>query len=147
MVDDQRPARRRKQGGPEDERSQARERALTILYEAQSKRITPSEALAALVIRPDAFTDRLVRGVETGTEHSDSLISAHAHNWSIDRMPVLDVCILRIALYELASEPETPTAVIINEAVELAKRFSTDDSGRFINGMLSTLAPLVRSPG
>ena len=141
MADD-----RRARGGQrrEDHRSDARERALTLLYEAQSKQIKPSEALSALVLRPDAFTTRLVEGVEQETERFDSLIRDHAHGWTLERMPVLDVCVLRIALFELAHEPETPTAVIINEAVELAKRFSTDDSGRFVNGMLSALAPQLR---
>lgn len=129
----------------DDERSEARERALTILYEAHSKRIAPSEALAALVIGPDAFTSRLVLGVDAESERFDVLIREHSKNWSLERMPVLDVTILRIALFELSSEADTPTAVIINEAVELAKRFSTDDSGKFVNGMLSAIAPQLRA--
>ncbi|MEI7993164.1 MAG: transcription antitermination factor NusB [Actinomycetota bacterium] len=129
----------------DDERSDARERALTILYEAHSKRIAPSEALGALVIGPDVFTSRLVLGVEAESERFDALIREHSKNWSLERMPVLDVTILRIALFELSSEADTPTAVIINEAVELAKRFSTDDSGKFVNGMLSAIAPQLRA--
>jgi N utilization substance protein B len=129
----------------DDERSEARERALTILYEAHSKRIAPSEALDALVIGADAFTSRLVLGVEAESERFDALIREHSKNWSLERMPVLDVTILRIALFELSSEADTPTAVIINEAVELAKRFSTDDSGKFVNGMLSAIAPQLRA--
>jgi len=144
MTDQSGGSPRRRKPHRQNERSDARERALTILYEAQSKRITPSEALAALVIRPDEFTVRIVQGVEASTERFDALISEHSRNWSIDRMPMLDVSILRIALYELSSEPDIPTAVIINEAVELAKRFSTDDSSRFVNGMLSSIAPLLR---
>ena len=145
MADDRRARGSQRDGQRrEDHRSDARERALTLLYEAQSKQITPSAALAALVLRPDAFTVRLVEGVEQETERYDSLIREHARGWTLERMPVLDVCVLRIALFELAHEPETPTAVIINEAVELAKRFSTDDSGRFVNGMLSALAPHLR---
>lgn len=122
----------------DDERSQARERALSILYEAQSKGITPSEVVAALPLRPDALTLRLVLGVEEHQIHLDAVIQAHAKNWTIDRMPLLDVSIMRIAAFELEHEAGTPTAVIINEAVELAKRFSTDDSGRFVNGLLSS---------
>ncbi|CAB4698349.1 MAG: transcription antitermination factor NusB [Actinobacteria bacterium] len=129
----------------DDERSEARERALTILYEAHSKRIAPNEALAALVIRPDAFTSRLVLGVDAESERFDALIREHSKNWSLERMPVLDVTILRLALFELSSESDTPTAVIMNEAVELAKRFSTDDSGKFVNGMLSAIAPQLRA--
>jgi len=146
MPDDQVGARGRKpRPRREDERSEARERALTILYEAHSKRIAPSEALSALVIRPDAFTSRLVLGVEAESERFDVLIREHSKNWSLERMPVLDVTILRVALFELSSEADTPTAVIINEAVELAKRFSTDDSGKFVNGMLSAIAPQLRA--
>lgn len=144
MADQPQPGRRRGSAHREDDRSDARERALTILYEAQSKQIGPGEALAGLVIKPDEFTARLVRGVEANTPRFDELIAQHARNWTIERMPVLDVSILRLAMYELAEEPGTPTAVIINEAVELAKRFSTDDSSRFVNGLLSAVAPLLR---
>lgn len=144
MPDQPRRAPKRSRVPRENARTDARERALTILYEAHTKRIKPSEALAALVIRPDQFTEELVRGVEANSERFDALIGEHAKNWSIDRMPILDVSILRIALFELAAESETPTAVIINEAVELAKRFSTDDSSRFVNGMLSAIAPQLR---
>lgn len=138
------PGKRRPQPKRENDRSDARERALTILYEAQSKQISPSDALAALVLRPDEFTTRLVRGVEAHGARYDGLIREHAKNWTLERMPVLDVSILRLAMFELAEEPETPVAVIINEAVELAKRFSTDDSGKFVNGMLSAVAPHLR---
>ena len=76
----------------------------------------------------------------------DELIVAHARNWSLERMPAIDRNLLRLALYELKDRPEVPVAVVIDEAVELAKRFSTDDSGRFVNGMLSAIAPKLR-PG
>jgi len=128
----------------DDERSQARERALSILYEAQSKGVAPSEVVAALPLRPDAFTLRLVLGVQEHQARLDSVIQSHAKNWTIERMPLLDVSIMRIAAFELEHEPETPTAVIINEAVELAKRFSTDDSGRFVNGLLSSAVVELR---
>lgn len=138
------PGARRPQPRGENARSDARERALTILYEAHSKQISPSSALDSLVLRPDEFTSRLVHGVEEHRTRFDDLIREHAKNWTIERMPVLDVSILRLAMFELAEEPETPVAVIINEAVELAKRFSTDDSGKFVNGMLSAVAPHLR---
>ena len=63
---------------------------------------------------------------------------------AFERMPVLDVNILRLAMFELGYRPDVPVAVVIDEAVELAKRFSTDDSGRFVNGVLSAVAPLLR---
>jgi len=74
----------------------------------------------------------------------DELIAAHARNWSLARMPAIDRNLLRLALYELKDRPDVPVAVVIDEAVELAKRFSTDDSGRFVNGMLSAIAPKLR---
>jgi N utilization substance protein B len=135
--------RRRRLAG-EDERSDARERALTILYEAHNKGLTPRAAVAEHVIHPDHLTVELLEGVEDHQAELDAIISAHARNWTIERMPVLDVNILRLALFELGYRPEVPTAVVIDEAVELAKRFSTDDSGRFVNGMLSAVAPQLR---
>lgn len=128
----------------EDERSDARERSLTILYEAHTKGLTPREAVAAHVIRPDELTLEILEGIEDHREELDALITDHARNWSIERMPILDVNILRIGLFELTYRPDVPTAVIIDEAVKLAKRFSTDDSGKFVNGMLSNMLPLLR---
>jgi N utilization substance protein B len=129
-----------------DVRSEAREAALTVLYEAQAKDVSPRAAVAAHVLKPDELTALLVEGVEDHHDELDELIRDHARNWTIERMPVIDVNILRIALFELAYRDDVPTAVIIDEAVELAKRFSTDDSGKFVNGMLSTIAPKLRPP-
>ena len=139
------PGRRSGRAAGEDERSDARERALTILYEANAKGLTPREAAATHVLAPDEMTMRLLEGVEDHHDELDALIRDHARNWSLERMPILDVNILRIALFELAHRRDVPTAVVIDEAVELAKRFSTDDSGRFVNGMLAHIAPLLRS--
>ena len=88
----------------------------------------------------------LVEGVEDHRAELDALIVGHARNWSLERMPAIDRNVLRLALYELKDRPDVPVAVVIDEAVELAKRFSTDDSGRFVNGMLSAIAPKLR-PG
>jgi len=86
----------------------------------------------------------LVFGVSDNRAALDELISTHSTGWSIERMPDLDRNILRIATFELMQREETPTAVILDEAVELAKRFSTDDSGRFVNGVLAAIAARVR---
>ena len=75
------------------------------------------------------------------------MISENAKGWPLDRMPALDRAILRLAIWELTDRPDVPTAVVIDEAVELAKRFSTDDSGRFVNGVLATIARSVRPGG
>jgi N utilization substance protein B len=127
-----------------DERSDARERALYLLYEAQAKGIDPSATLDLQVIEPDELTQLLVRGVSEHAEAIDAHIAGRAQGWTLKRMPVLDLNIMRLAAYELAHRPEVPTAVVLNEAVELAKRYSTDDSGRFVNGVLAAIAADVR---
>jgi N utilization substance protein B len=128
----------------EDPRSDARERALSLLYEAESKGERPREVLAALPVPPAPLVVTLVEGVEDHRAELDALIEGHARNWSLDRMPAIDRNVLRLALYELKDRPDVPVPVVIDEAVELAKRFSTDDSGRFVNGMLSAIAPKLR---
>lgn len=129
-----------------DERSDARERALYLLYEAHSKGITPTDALALQVLEPDELTTLLVTGVEQHRDRLDAAIAATSRGWTLERMPVLDLSVLRLASFELAERPEVPVAVVLDEAVELAKRFSTDDSGRFVNGVLSALKDELRQP-
>jgi N utilization substance protein B len=131
-------------GDRHDRRSDARERALYALYEASVKGIEPSEVLAAQVIPPDELTTLLVTGVAAHRERLDAAIDATSKGWALDRMPVLDLNVLRLAAFELAERPDVPVAVVIDEAVDLVKRFSTDDSGRFVNGVLSALAPELR---
>lgn len=128
-----------------DERSDARERALYLLYEAHSKGIDPADTIDLQVVEPDSLTQELVTGVGRDVERLDVLIAAKAKGWTLARMPVLDLSVMRLAVYELLDRPHVPTAVILNEAVELAKRFSTDDSGRFVNGVLAAVAADVRS--
>lgn len=127
-----------------DDRSDARERALYLLYEAYSKGISPADALALQVLEPDALTVTLVTGVGTHEAELDAAIAARAKGWTLARMPVLDLNVLRLGAFELAHRPDVPVAVAIDEAVELAKRFSTDDSGRFVNGVLSALVADLR---
>jgi N utilization substance protein B len=127
-----------------DERSDARERALYLLYEAHSKGIAPVDTIDLQVIEPDELTQELVRGVGEHIERLDRMIEARAKGWTLARMPVLDLSVMRLGAYELLERPHVPTAVVLNEAVELAKRFSTDDSGRFVNGVLAAIAADVR---
>lgn len=127
-----------------DERSDARERALYLLYEAHSKGIAPVDALALQVLEPDDLTVELVSGVGEHRDRLDAAIAHRAKGWTLERMPVIDLNVLRIASYELAERPDVPVAVVLDEAVELAKRFSTDDSGRFVNGVLSALVDDLR---
>lgn len=127
-----------------DARSDARERSLHILYEAHAKGLTGTQILDAQVLAVEESVEELVRGVDGVAEQADDIISENAIGWTLARMPVIDIIILRLAIYELISRSEVPTAVVLNEAVELAKTFSTDESGRFVNGILSTIAKKVR---
>ena len=124
--------------------TQARERALTLLYEAEVKGISPREVHENQIVDPEPLTILLVEGVADDGDLIDGLISANSRGWTIERMPALDRAVLRLSITELRKRPEVPVAVIIDEAVSLAKRFSTDDSGRFVNGMLSTIARGLR---
>lgn len=113
-----------------------------MLYQADLRGRRASTLLAELRNSdepPAAFTTGLVEGVETHRDDLDALIRAYARDWTLERMPVLDRNILRLGLYEL-HHTDVPPAVAINEAVELAKELSTDDSGRYVNGILSRAA-------
>jgi N utilization substance protein B len=125
-------------------RREARERALSLLYEADAKACPPDEVLADLPVPPDEFAADLVAGVGTHLGEIDDRIRRFARGWALERMPVVDRTVLRMAIYELLHRPDVPTGAVISEAVELAKRYSTDDSGRFVNGMLSSIAEEVR---
>jgi N utilization substance protein B len=125
-------------------RREARERALELLYEADAKGITPDAVMIDLPVAPDEFASDVVRGVGEHLAEVDDLLRRFAKGWTLERMPVIDRTLLRMATYELGHRPDVPTASIINEAVELAKRYSTDDSGRFVNGMLGRIADELR---
>ena len=112
-----------------------------LLYEAQQRDESIGDVLDALPVEADPYAVALVEGVDAGG--TDELIESHSRNWSLDRMPQLDLTILRIGTWEL-SQGDVPTAVVIDEAVDLAKRFSTDDSGRFVNGVRSAIAKETR---
>ncbi|HVL06508.1 MAG TPA: transcription antitermination factor NusB [Acidimicrobiales bacterium] len=130
-------------GGP---RRQARERALSLLYEAESKAVSPAEVLHGLPVEPAQFATDVVSGVSEHMDELDKWISEYARDWTIDRMPALDRALLRMGVFELLHRPDVPTGAVISEAVELAQRFSTDESSRFVNGMLARIAEAVR-PG
>ncbi len=115
-----------------------------ILYEADTKGVTGIDVLAKQVLAVDDLTTQIVTGVSTHMDELDSHIVECANGWALTRMPVIDRNILRMAAYELSYSHDVPIAVVINEAVTLAKTFSTDDSGRFINGVLSAISKVVR---
>ncbi len=121
-------------------RHQSRERALSLLYEAEMKGDTPSDVLAGLPVPPDPFARDLVEHAEASREEADALISEASVGWPLDRMAVVDRLVLRLAVAELLDGAGPPAAVVIDEAVELAKTYSTEESGRFVNGVLSTVA-------
>jgi N utilization substance protein B len=125
-------------------RREARERALSLLYEAEAKDLPVSDVLAELPLPADEFAVDLVNGVERDRQRIDELIARFAIDWSIDRMPVVDRTVLRLAIYELLDRPDIPTAAVLSEAVELAKEYSTEDSGRFVNGLLASIAVELR---
>ena len=93
------------------------------------------------------FAAELVNGVLGHSSELDELISGHARDWSIERMPVIDRNLLRMALFEMLYLEDVPAAVAINEAVELAKIYSTDDSSRFVNGLLGSVSAELSARG
>jgi transcription antitermination protein NusB len=129
------------------ERRQARERALSLLYEAETKGQSPAEIVAEQVLDPDPFTTDVVCGVESAGEEIDALITRFARNWPLNRMPALDRTLLRMGVYELTHRPDVPTGVVLSEIVDLASEYSTDDSGPFVNGVLAAIAAEVRIDG
>jgi N utilization substance protein B len=127
------------------ERRRSRERALELLYEAESKGVGPDVLLVELQVRPEQYATELIRGVVERAAEIDALIVAHSKEWALDRMPVVDRQLLRMATFELVARPDVPTAVVLDEAVELAKSYSTENSGRFVNGVLAAIALNVRA--
>ncbi len=132
--------RRVQEEGP---RHEAREQALALLYEAELKSIEPARLLEGLPTTPDPFAKDLVLGVAKCRAQVDSLIAQAALGWEIGRMPVVDRAVLRLATFELLEQRRTPVAVVIDEAVELVKQYSTEESGAFVNGVLSHIAGQV----
>ena len=125
-------------------RREARERAMSLLYEAEVKEVSPATLLDEVEIEPDPFVVAVVRGVTEHGERIDGLIRQFAIDWPLERMPAIDRNILRMSVFELIERLDVPTGAVISEAVELAKQFSTDESGRFVNGLLASVAAEVR---
>jgi N utilization substance protein B len=119
---------------------------MSLLYEADAKEESVAAVLLELPVAPDNFVVELVSGVEERLADIDELINRFAIDWKLDRMPVIDRTLLRMATFELIARDDIPTGATISEAVDLAKTYSTDESGRFVNGMLSSIAGVVR-PG
>jgi N utilization substance protein B len=126
-------------------RTKYRKRALDILFESELQGLTVGGTLVERLEHNDPpindYTRQLVEGVVANIERIDALIAENARGWTLDRMPVVDRNLLRIAVYEITDVDDVPAAVAIAEAVELAKDLSTDESPTFINGLLSAIAP------
>ena len=130
-------------------RRRSREHALQVLYQWDIRKQPVDESIEAFytglyseesVARPprDEFLEELVRGTASKAGEVDALISSHAEHWRLERMPAVDRNILRLAIYEMRNT-ETPPPVVIDEALELARRFSNEESVHFINGVLDAV--------
>jgi N utilization substance protein B len=124
-------------------RSKARKRAVDLLYEADLRGCDPLATLAERIALGEPpvhdYTGDLVRGVAAHHERIDELLAGYAEGWTIERMPGVDRAVLRIGVFELLWRADVPDAVAIDEAVELAKTLSTDESPRFVNGVLARI--------
>jgi N utilization substance protein B len=138
-------------------RHQARKRAVDLLFEAEARGLTPAEVAAARMelseANPDVsalnpYTVTVARGVSEHAAHIDELITSHLQGWTLERLPAVDRAILRVAVWELLHADDVPAPVAVDEAVELAKELSTDDSPGFVNGVLGQVmlvTPQIRA--
>ncbi|MPZ82245.1 MAG: transcription antitermination factor NusB [Actinophytocola sp.] len=129
-------------------RSKARKRAVDVLYAAAVRDADPLTLHAERTEvtehpAPNDYATTLIEGVVAHRERIDELLAEHAEGWTLDRMPFVDVAILRLGVYELLWASDVPDPVAVDEAVQLAKMLSTDDSPRFVNGVLGRLATLA----
>jgi len=122
-------------------RSKARKAALDLLYESDIRKASVADLLFKRITEMDyearEFTKELISGIDSNRRKIDELIATYAQGWDMDRMPVLDRNILRLAIFELLWSKTVPEAVAISEALELATSFSTEESSKYINGVLS----------
>lgn len=129
-------------------RSKARKRAVDVLFEADQREIPALELLAARLAEPGTeaalpqYSVDLVEGVVGHAEQIDEYIATYSHGWAIERMPAVDRAVLRLGVWELMFNDDVPDAVAVDEAVELARSLSTDDSPGFVNGILGRLLDL-----
>ena len=127
-------------------RHQQRERALSLLYEAELKGQDPVTLADALVVPPDPYVRTLLEQSVATREEAERRIAGVSVGWPLDRMAVIDRLVLRLAVAELLDPDGPPPPVVIDEAVELVKTYSTDESGRFVNGILAAITPDLRPP-
>lgn len=129
-------------------RSKARKRALDVLFEADQRRVAPLTLLAERIAEPGTqaalpqYSVDLVEGVVAQQERIDELIATYAHGWELGRMPAVDRAALRLGVWEIVFNDDVPDAVAVDEAVELVRALSTDDSPGYVNGLLGRLVEL-----
>ena len=132
-------------------RSKARKRALDVLFEADQRGVAPDVVMTERAGRgdepPNPYSGQLVSGVVEHAARIDELLASYTVGWPLDRMPAVDRGILRLGVYELLWEDDVPDAVVVDEAVELAKQLSTDESPGFVNGLLGRIVALKPSLG
>jgi transcription antitermination protein NusB len=138
-------------------RHQARKRAVDLLFEAEARGLSPVEIVDVRTALAEAksdvaplhpYTEAVARGVGEHIAHIDDLISSHLQGWTLDRLPAVDRAVLRVAVWELLYADDVPEPVAVDEAVQLAKELSTDDSPGFVNGVLGQVmlvTPQVRA--
>ncbi len=133
------------------QRRKSRELALQMLYEMEMKGVEPKAVFALYTGRPEfspeafEFAVKIVEGTYRNLKEIDQLIEKHSTHWKLLRMAAVDRNILREAVYELLYLHEIPPSVTLNEAIEIAKRFGTENSGAFINGILDQVAKEART--
>jgi N utilization substance protein B len=130
-------------------RVKARKRALDAVFAADIRKISPLLLLDDVAVLTSdrqnqeeifSYARTIVQGIVDHHDEIDDLLETYSQGWSLERMPHLDRAILRVAVWEILFNPEVPDGVAVNEAVELAKELSTDDSGAFVNGLLSRIS-------
>lgn len=125
-------------------RREAREKAVQILFQFNfDKELTVELAINNVTSEPDEYLVSLVKGTLAKEAELDEIIKAHLVKWRIERINKVDLAILRIATYELLFDKETPTNVVINEAIDLSRLFGDDQSRKFVNGMMSNIAATI----
>lgn len=132
-------------------RSKARKRALDILFEADQRGVDALDVLRERLAVADPpvseYSVEIVEGVVAHRERIDELLSTYSHGWTLPRMPAVDRAVLRIGSWELLFNDDVPDAVAIDEAVDLARSLSTDESPSFVNGLLARLMTVAGSTG
>lgn len=138
-------------------RHQARKRAVDLLFEAEARGMSPADVVDVRTglaeAQPDVaplhpYTVEVAQGVSAHTAHIDELITSHLQGWTLERLPAVDRAILRVSVWELLYADDVPEPVAVDEAVELAKELSTDDSPGFVNGVLGQVmlvTPQIRA--